>query len=161
MRTHNLSQHVHRIGFHFPSAVVATVCMDLGLSLTATGNVVPIHGVGGYTRHQDPDKSQTSQIAINTEARDVLKDLFPNIPDNDLNQIIKTSFQMVRWHTCEMGEKPAGANIGLGPAQSWYSTRIASGTPCTVGSSGTHSPCLYGLRSSFEGDLFSRSQKCS
>ncbi|KAE8136152.1 hypothetical protein BDV38DRAFT_272218 [Aspergillus pseudotamarii] len=36
---------------------------------------------------------ESSQTTINTEARDVLKDLFPNIPDNDLNQIIKTAFQ--------------------------------------------------------------------
>ncbi|KAB8267291.1 hypothetical protein BDV30DRAFT_231743 [Aspergillus minisclerotigenes] len=36
---------------------------------------------------------ECSQTTINTEARDVLKDLFPNIPDNDLNQIIKTAFQ--------------------------------------------------------------------
>ncbi|KAI9928511.1 hypothetical protein MW887_001725 [Aspergillus wentii] len=30
---------------------------------------------------------------LTTASRDVLKDLFPNIPDNDLNQIIKTAFQ--------------------------------------------------------------------
>ncbi|BCR87006.1 DUF2293 domain-containing protein [Aspergillus chevalieri] len=90
MRAHNLSQHVHRIGFHFPSAVVATVCMNLGLSLTAAGRVVPVHGVGGHIRS---DSQELSQIEINTEARDALRDLFPNIPDNDLNQIIKTAFQ--------------------------------------------------------------------
>lgn len=33
------------------------------------------------------------QITINTEARDAIKDLFPDIPDNDLHQIIKTAFQ--------------------------------------------------------------------
>ncbi|GAQ11021.1 hypothetical protein ALT_8342 [Aspergillus lentulus] len=92
MHTHNLSQHVHRIGYHFPSAVVATVCMDLGLQLTATGNVMPVHSnaAAGESKHAN---SEASQITINTEARDVLRDLFPNIPDNDLNQIIKTAFQ--------------------------------------------------------------------
>ncbi|GIK02665.1 hypothetical protein Aspvir_006724 [Aspergillus viridinutans] len=92
MHSHNLSQHVHRIGYHFPSAVVATVCMDLGLQLTATGNVMPVHSnaAAGESRHAN---SEASQITINTEARDVLRDLFPNIPDNDLNQIIKTAFQ--------------------------------------------------------------------
>ncbi|KAL2872220.1 DUF2293 domain-containing protein [Aspergillus lucknowensis] len=91
MHTHGLSQHVHRIGYHFPSAVVATVCMDRGLYLTATGQTVSFHS----TEHQ-ANRNHTnsvSQITINTEARDVLKDLFPNIPDNDLNQIIKTAFQ--------------------------------------------------------------------
>ena len=33
------------------------------------------------------------QVTINTEARDAIKDLFLNIPDNDLHQIIKTAFQ--------------------------------------------------------------------
>ncbi|KAL5334066.1 hypothetical protein BJX70DRAFT_391711 [Aspergillus crustosus] len=91
MHTHGLSQHVHRIGYHFPSAVVATVCMDRGLYLTATGKAVPFYSMGNETGHKHTDSD--SQITINTEARDVLKDLFPNIPDNDLNQIIKTAFQ--------------------------------------------------------------------
>lgn len=38
-------------------------------------------------------QEQKDQITINTEARDTIKDLFPNIPDNDVNQIIKTAFQ--------------------------------------------------------------------
>ncbi|KAL4896356.1 hypothetical protein BDV59DRAFT_133381 [Aspergillus ambiguus] len=92
MRTHDLSQHVHRIGYHFPSAVVAAVCMELGLYLTATGKALPFQGTNVVQpRHrEDPEMSQ---VQINTEARDVLKDLFPGIPDNDLNQIIKTAFQ--------------------------------------------------------------------
>lgn len=119
MRTHNLSQHVHRIGFHFPSAVVATVCMNLGLSLTATGRVVPVHGVSGHIR---PDSQELSQIEINTEARDALRDLFPNIPDNDLNQIIKTAFQKVRgsiisamrkWaHACVLNQEQGQQKVG-------------------------------------------------
>ncbi|PWY66133.1 hypothetical protein BO94DRAFT_570270 [Aspergillus sclerotioniger CBS 115572] len=92
MHTHNLSQHVHRIGYHFPSATVSTVCMDLGLYLTAAGKAVPFQSAGGANSHKRAN-SEVSQTTINTEARDVLKDLFPNIPDNDLNQIIKTAFQ--------------------------------------------------------------------
>ncbi|KAE8321040.1 hypothetical protein BDV39DRAFT_25294 [Aspergillus sergii] len=92
MHTHNLSQHVHRIGYHFPSAIVATVCMDLGLFLTPTGKAMPFQSIG-YTQNRKRTNSESSQTTINTEARDVLKDLFPNIPDNDLNQIIKTAFQ--------------------------------------------------------------------
>ncbi|KAE8348402.1 hypothetical protein BDV28DRAFT_93005 [Aspergillus coremiiformis] len=92
MHIHNLSQHVHRIGYHFPSAMVATVCMDFGLYLTPTGKAVPFKSIG-YTESRKRTNSEVSQTTINTEARDVLKDLFPNIPDNDLNQIIKTAFQ--------------------------------------------------------------------
>lgn len=122
MHTHNLSQHVHRTGFHFPSAIVATVCMDLGLYLTTTGKVVPIRGVGGNIRPSNAD-----QITINTEARDALRDLFPNIPDNDLNQIIKTAFQKVRGsfafiNSVDMTEDLADAKLSLGPAESWHGT---------------------------------------
>ncbi|KAE8147101.1 hypothetical protein BDV25DRAFT_40453 [Aspergillus avenaceus] len=92
MHTHNLSQHVHRIGYHFPSAIVATVCMDFGLYLTSTGKAMPFQDSSNSKSHQHTN-SDVSQITINTEARDVLKDLFPNIPNNDLNQIIKTAFQ--------------------------------------------------------------------
>ncbi|RAL00234.1 DUF2293 domain-containing protein [Aspergillus ibericus CBS 121593] len=93
MHTHNLSQHVHRIGYHFPSATVSAVCMNLGLYLTAAGKAVPFQSVGGANNNRKRANSEVSQTTINTEARDVLKDLFPNIPDNDLNQIIKTAFQ--------------------------------------------------------------------
>ncbi|PKX94481.1 DUF2293 domain-containing protein [Aspergillus novofumigatus IBT 16806] len=48
------------------------------------------NAAAGESQHAN---SEASQIIINTEARDVLRDLFPNIPDNDLNQIIKTAFQ--------------------------------------------------------------------
>jgi hypothetical protein len=67
--------------------------MDRGLYLTSTGKTVPFYGTGNDTG--PAETNSVSQITINTEARDVLKDLFPNIPDNDLNQIIKTAFQKV------------------------------------------------------------------
>ncbi|KAL6231655.1 hypothetical protein BDW75DRAFT_233420 [Aspergillus navahoensis] len=92
LHTHGLSQHVHRIGYHFPSAVVADVCMNHGLYLTETGKAVAPRSILGDEASRKITDSD-SQITINTEARDVLKDLFPNIPDNDLNQIIKTAFQ--------------------------------------------------------------------
>jgi len=42
-------------------------------------------------------ESEASQTTLNTEARDAIKDLFPNIPDKDLNQIISTAFQKVQY----------------------------------------------------------------
>ncbi|OJJ49526.1 hypothetical protein ASPZODRAFT_58735 [Penicilliopsis zonata CBS 506.65] len=93
MHTHNLSQHVHRIGYHFPSAVVATVCMDLGVYLTSTGKAVVSSQAIEPNKGRKRANSEVSQTTINTEARDVLLDLFPNIPEKDLTQIIKTSFQ--------------------------------------------------------------------
>ncbi|KAJ5437090.1 hypothetical protein N7445_007975 [Penicillium cf. griseofulvum] len=92
-RHHNLSQHVHRIGYHFPSTVVAAVCSELGFYLTSTGKTVPSTFPTDKIENPKQADSEVSQITLNTEARDALKDLFPNIPDKDLNQIIKTAFQ--------------------------------------------------------------------
>lgn len=94
LRSHGLSQHVHRIGFHFPSAVVSAACMDLGLYLTATGKAVPYYlaediAIGRRKR----SNSEVSQTSLNTEAKEILRDLFPNIPEKDLGQIIKTAFR--------------------------------------------------------------------
>ncbi|DAA73640.1 TPA_exp: Uncharacterized protein A8136_4074 [Trichophyton benhamiae CBS 112371] len=93
-RVHDLSQHVHRIGYHFPSVVVASICMERGFFLSSSGRVVAY-------QNQRPDQiqgnksasSEQSQETINAEARDAIKDLFPNIPTKDLNQIVKTAFK--------------------------------------------------------------------
>lgn len=69
-------------------------CSELGLYLTNTGKAVPFHTLGTAQNHP-PAESEVSQITINTEARDAIKDLFPNIPQHDLFQIIKTAFQKV------------------------------------------------------------------
>lgn len=90
-RMHDLSQQVHRIGYHFPSVVVATICMERGFFLSSMGKVMP-YRQGAPKRRADSDLSQN---AINAEARDAIKDLFPNIPKKDLGQIIKTAFQKV------------------------------------------------------------------
>ncbi|CDM30040.1 hypothetical protein DTO006G1_6254 [Penicillium roqueforti] len=92
-RHHNLSQHVHRIGYHFPSTVVAAVCSELGFYLTSTGKTVPSTFPIQKLENNIRGESEISQQTLNTEARDALKDLFPNMPEKDLNQIIKTAFQ--------------------------------------------------------------------
>ena len=98
-RTHDLSQQVHRIGFHFPSVVVAQVCAYYGIVLTSAGTVLvedeiqSFHPRSKRLKEQAAAQERKDQITINTEARDTIKDLFPNIPGNDLNQIIKTAFQ--------------------------------------------------------------------
>ncbi|GIJ84130.1 hypothetical protein Asppvi_002966 [Aspergillus pseudoviridinutans] len=64
------------------------MCTALGITFQAL--LSQLNVAARESRHAN---SEASQITINTEARDVLRDLFPNIPDNDLNQIIKTAFQ--------------------------------------------------------------------
>ncbi|KAH8693084.1 hypothetical protein BGW36DRAFT_33749 [Talaromyces proteolyticus] len=91
-KTHGLSQQVHRVGYHFPSTVVARACMELGVYLTENGTVLSIEQFNTNIANER-NGTEISQVTINTEARDVIRDLFPNIPDDDVNQIIKTAFQ--------------------------------------------------------------------
>lgn len=95
---HDLSQQVHRIGYHFASAVVADVCNEYGIQLSATGQVLGSAYetfLDDHRRRGKDGKEEDSwdQTTLNTKARDAIKDLFPNIPDDDLFQIIKTAFQ--------------------------------------------------------------------
>ncbi|QKX56456.1 uncharacterized protein TRUGW13939_03561 [Talaromyces rugulosus] len=90
--THGLSQQVHRVGYHFPSTVVATACMELGFHLTEKGNVLSIDNFNTASA-SCRSEAEFSQTIIDKEARDVIRDLFPNIPDDDTDQIIKTAFQ--------------------------------------------------------------------
>lgn len=145
MHTHNLSQHVHRIGYHFPSTVVAAVCSELGLYLTSTGKAVSFHALGTVDDRRPPD-SEVSQEVINTEARDAIKDLFPNVPDKDLFQIIKTSFQKVcslRSPNCKLSDRRCLTSWMSGSTQSRYSIGTTLSSPSTVGSSGPCSPPLH------------------
>ena len=89
---------MHRIGFHFPSVVVSQVCAHYGIVLSSAGTVLeedeyPVYRRSQRLKEKDPSEARKDQITVNTEARDTIKDLFPNIPDNDMNQIIKTAFQ--------------------------------------------------------------------
>jgi hypothetical protein len=92
-----LSKEVHRIGFHFPTTVVDEVCAHYGIMLSAAGTLIKEEDFQSFHRRRQGNNKKPDdlkdQITINTEARDAIKDLFPNIPDNDLHQIIKTAFQ--------------------------------------------------------------------
>jgi hypothetical protein len=69
--------------------------MERGFVLSATGKVLP-YRQGRYAAVAPRlAESELSQATINSEARDAIKDLFPNIPKRDLSQIIKTAFQKV------------------------------------------------------------------
>lgn len=97
-----MSREVHRIGFHFPTSIVAQVCAHYGIRLTSGGKVIDESNddkedrlfAKVYQNGQRPPKEEKDQVTINTEAKQTIKDLFPKIPDNDLFQIIKTAFQL-------------------------------------------------------------------
>lgn len=108
-QTHDLSKEVHRIGFHFPTVVVEDVCAHYGITLSAQGTLLKEEERNSFQKRRQ-NKNQHSnqkqdQTTINTEARDAIKDLFPDIPDNDLHQIIKTAFQL--------GQKKVGTSFDL------------------------------------------------
>ena len=92
-----LSKEVHRIGFHFPSNVVAEICNKYGITLTKAGTVVGEEYEQSVSRLRRRGKKESvddsDQVTINTKAKDAIQDLFPNIPERDLFLIIKTAFQ--------------------------------------------------------------------
>ncbi|KAM5431236.1 hypothetical protein MferCBS31731_007946 [Microsporum ferrugineum] len=68
--------------------------MERGLFLSSSGKVVAYQNHRpGQTQGNKGASSEQSQDIINSEARDAIKDLFPNIPTKDLNQIVKTAFK--------------------------------------------------------------------
>ncbi|KAM5433932.1 hypothetical protein McanCB56680_006571 [Microsporum canis] len=68
--------------------------MERGLFLSSSGKVVAYQNHRpGQTQGNKDASSEQSQDIINSEARDAIKDLFPNIPTKDLNQIVKTAFK--------------------------------------------------------------------
>lgn len=69
--------------------------MDMHVYIDNTGRVVPVGELGNMRPGMKRADSEASQTTINTEARDVILDLFPNIPAKDLTQIITTAFQKV------------------------------------------------------------------
>lgn len=97
---HELSREVHRAGIHFPTSVVAQVCNHYGIRLTRDGRLIDEDKndklfMKVYQKGQLVlDEKVQDQVTVNTEAKDIIKDLFPNIPDQDLFKIIKTAFQL-------------------------------------------------------------------
>lgn len=92
-RSRVLSREVHRIGYHFPSFVVADICMETGMILSRSGKVLPYFNADDTS---NKDVSMQDQQEIYKEARDAILDLFPSIPEKDLNKISLTAFTKVR-----------------------------------------------------------------
>ena len=97
---HELSREVHRIGYHFPTEVIDQVCAHYGIRLDSSGRLIGEHDSDQlFMKIQQKgevvlNETIRDQVTINTEAKEIIRDLFPKIPDNDLFQIIKTAFQL-------------------------------------------------------------------
>lgn len=126
--------------------MVAAVCSELGFYLTSTGKTVPSTFPTDRIENPEQADSEISQITLNTEARDALKDLFPNMPDKDLNQIIKTAFQKVRISPILIGEKNEDVENLIskkGSEESWDGHRIAFGPQSPTCCGCSRSTCLH------------------
>ena len=105
-----MSIQVHRIGYHFPSSIVARACTSLGIDLSRNGRV--LHNQAGLSldsgleqalerrnvfnpRTQEILHPRDSQASIDTQAREAIKDLFPKIPMKDLHAIVTRAFEKV------------------------------------------------------------------
>jgi hypothetical protein len=87
---HELSREIHRVGYHFPSDVVAEVCHTYGIRITSRGELDNDSKDDEYFRRvyenkdAKPAPEKLDQVTINTEAQQNLTDLFPHIPKKDL-----------------------------------------------------------------------------
>lgn len=87
--------------------------MSLGISLSQSGQVVfkgrfPARDIGpqtsgasrrngnGHGLQDKPAETEESQAALDAQARETIKDLFPKIPDKDLQNIVRQAFKKVR-----------------------------------------------------------------
>lgn len=86
--------------------------MSLGISLSQSGQVVfkgrfPARDIGpqisgaarrngnGHGLQDKPAETEESQAALDAQARETIKDLFPKIPDKDLQNIVRQAFKKV------------------------------------------------------------------
>lgn len=124
--------------------MVAAACTELGLYLTSAGKAVPFHTLGAL-QSQPPSELEASQITINTEARDAIKDLFPNIPQDDLFQIIKTAFQKVSQFepSVQKQSRSQMPDLSAGSAESRHSNGAAFGPQGTISGGGAYSASLH------------------
>jgi hypothetical protein len=127
---------VCRIGYHFASSIVARVCNDLGVYITPSGHVHTSTDTNEVSvsasetkktvspkqdnlrvrlrskRKAHPEQDPVSQEQLNHEARNVLMDLFPKIPEQDLSSIISHAFKKVISRLLNVSRKPAYCTTG-------------------------------------------------
>ena len=109
-----LSHEVHRVGYHFPSAVVEKACTSLSVTLSSSGRVIYKQGAvsvyapvpskkkkskkkkkKGSVLQQAFPQIEASQAEIDTEATQAIRDLFPKIPEENLLAVVQLAFKKV------------------------------------------------------------------
>lgn len=112
-----VSYHIHRIGYHFKAEVVDDACEELGYTLhrghfikfddlqqqynnSAVAATLAKYGIDPKLVENSNNKNHKRESP--EQVRAAIKELFPNIPDNDLNEIVK--------HAWEEGTSRVGTN---------------------------------------------------
>ncbi|KAI9798705.1 MAG: hypothetical protein M1825_005032 [Sarcosagium campestre] len=97
-KTDDISQHVHRIGYHFVTSIVTRVCRFLDLTLDRNGHISQRRAARTSNQAQRnlSPASITSQRKLNADARDAITDLFPNMPERDKSDVISHAFRKGR-----------------------------------------------------------------
>ncbi|KAI9711443.1 MAG: hypothetical protein M1812_007188 [Candelaria pacifica] len=102
-RKNSISRESHRIGYHFTRSVVTKACAELGLDINEVQEASHQRN-GPLQRILEGDTSgarligktarvELPQEVLNARARDAIKDLFPLIPDRDMQEIVACAFR--------------------------------------------------------------------
>ena len=114
-RTGSLSAQVGRVGYHFPSAIVDQACRLLGVKLARSGYVhfgpdfdrrstrrmrSSAQADQATRKHQvsatiDLVEAEMSQKELDAQASSAIRELFPKIPEEDVQQIVARAFRKV------------------------------------------------------------------
>ncbi|CAI6332570.1 unnamed protein product [Periconia digitata] len=102
-----LSSHVHRIGYHFPLDVIEPACKLLQYKFSLTGGLeklpdAPLYG-DAYFERRFADYYEKTRNALHGRPTDIkenkeyisgaIREMFPNIPDADLESIVNHAFE--------------------------------------------------------------------
>ncbi|USP76020.1 hypothetical protein yc1106_03294 [Curvularia clavata] len=99
-----LSHHVHRVGHHFPMEIISLACSKFGYTYDETSGLRKVKDDGDRNdwiarRFEDYSSRQAGQGQPTTEKETksyvdgAIRDLFPKIPDDDLQAIVDHAFE--------------------------------------------------------------------
>ena len=107
-----LSQQVHRVGYHFPVDIVNRACNMLNIDLKELDELLRRHELWpeekprGQFRSRRTKKSAAAskklidltkmkQVDLDAQAKAAILDMFPAIPTNNLHEVIDHAFEIV------------------------------------------------------------------
>jgi hypothetical protein len=97
---HKLTHHVHRVGYHFRSDIFDQACNLLGYRET-NGKLIRDTGFDATSRFETTVASfaPTGNLTADNQGikvKQYIRELFPKIPEHDLQEIYNRAWEMVR-----------------------------------------------------------------